>query len=90
MKSRNRNILILFFLFAGIIILITQTDLFNSRDCITDINQDRVTDSLDLAELKKYFGKRVGKDNHADLNGDSVVNILDMNILLSMYGKSCE
>ncbi|MEQ6340597.1 MAG: choice-of-anchor J domain-containing protein [Gammaproteobacteria bacterium] len=57
--------------------------------CDADLNNDGLTNSLDLGLFKKAFGSVIGDPNYnpnADLNGDGRINSLDLGIFKSLYG----
>jgi hypothetical protein len=75
---------------VGVFFFSKQTFTFSEEDCITDLNKDRITDSLDLIEFKENFGKDFTENSQYDFNGDSLVNSLDFNLLISSIGKTCK
>ena len=91
MRKKYRNLLILILvLLTGGLIVSTRDSLFSRTECMTDLNNDNVVDSLDLIEFRKYFGHNLKEAARFDFNGDSAVNTLDMNMLMSSMGKSCK
>ena len=58
--------------------------------CDADLNNDGVTNFLDLGQMKSVF---FSNDPDADLNGDGSVNFLDLGIMKSRFfgmpGPSC-
>lgn len=59
-------------------------DGFGNR-CDTDINNDGVTNGVDVGLLRTAFGSA---GPHADFNGDGVVNGVDVGILRGYFGKA--
>ena len=62
--------------------LVTQN--FNLVPFDTDLNNDGVTNGLDVGLLKLAFGT---SDPNADFNGDGIVNGLDVGIMKIHFGK---
>ena len=62
----------------------TDGDGFGNR-CDTDLNNDGVTNGIDVGLLRTAFGSA---GPHADFNGDGVVNGVDVGILRNYFGKS--
>jgi hypothetical protein len=57
-----------------------------------DINQDGITDILDIAKAAKAFGSYPGHlrwDPSADINGDKRVDILDLATIAKQFGMKC-
>ena len=52
--------------------------------CDTDLNNDNITNGLDVGELKLVF-LNTGPGLDADFNGDEVVNGLDVGILKTFF-----
>jgi hypothetical protein len=51
---------------------------------VPDVNNDGSVGCDDLTFVKKYFGTKVGQPGYnasADVNGDGVVNVLDLSIV---------
>lgn len=61
----------------------TDGDGFGNR-CDTDLNNDGVTNGLDVGLIRAAFGT---PGPHGDFNGDGVVNGIDVGILRSYFGK---
>ena len=58
--------------------------------CPTDINNDGVTNVLDLISLLLCFGQpAVPACEAEDTNGDGTVNVLDLIALLLQFGQPC-
>lgn len=51
--------------------------------CDTDLNNDNLTNVLDLALLRDEFGT---PGPHADFNGDGIVNVLDLSFVRDYFG----
>jgi hypothetical protein len=55
-----------------------------------DANGDNCTTAIDFAVLKVTFGKAAGHqgyDDRADFNGDGLVNVSDLGLLIPAYGS---
>lgn len=68
--------------------------LINVKKLLGDLNEDGSVGCDDLAIVKASFGKRVGQpgfDPRADVNGDGVVNVLDLSIVARQLpaGTTC-
>lgn len=87
--KKTATFLVLAFLILLSIFLIRTLTTKGNTDCPSDLNGDKRIDSLDLAEFNKHYGRNINGEHFADLNKDSVINTLDLNILLSGYGKEC-
>ncbi len=58
--------------------------------CPTDINNDGVTNVLDLIDLLLCFGQAADPGCEAeDVNADGTVNVLDLIDLLLEFGQAC-
>lgn len=62
----------------------TDGDGFGNR-CDTDLNNDNVTNGIDVGTLRAAFGSA---GPLADFNGDGVVNGIDVGILRGYFGKA--
>ncbi|MCH8296405.1 hypothetical protein IH992_35445, partial [Candidatus Poribacteria bacterium] len=72
--------------FTLVATLSTQTEEFPPWD----INQDGVTDILDLVAVGRQFGQPVLTALRADVNGDGVVDILDLVLVSRHFGERSE
>ena len=60
--------------------------------CLADLTLDRVVDMRDLSQISMAYGSRCGWATYkpeVDLNDDCVINVLDVTIASTQYGKSC-
>jgi len=93
MKNKRKTVWILLIL---IVLAVTFLILKNSSAkpvCPTDLNGDRVTDSLDLKILNEAYGKNASESEltlKADLNGNNIINAEDLSILIGSINKPCE
>jgi len=53
-----------------------------------DVVPDFVVNSVDLQQVRKYYGMKVDNNNRADINNDSIVNYVDLVILRSHYNET--
>jgi hypothetical protein len=60
---------------------------------LPDVNHDRRVDIIDVASAVRAFGSKLGDTRwnvDADVQGDGIVNILDMSIIARSFGKSAQ
>jgi hypothetical protein len=61
--------------------------------CLADVNGDKKVNWSDLSLEIKYFGYKCGNKNYNsayDINDDCSINIFDILIMLSQFGKTCK
>jgi hypothetical protein len=68
--------------------------LINVKKLVGDLNEDGSVGCDDIAIVKASFGKKVGQpgfDPRADVNGDGVVNVLDLSFVARQLpeGTTC-
>lgn len=61
----------------------------NGCRCWGDANKDGFVDTYDLHMAQSNFGKRVPRWRRGDVNGDRMVNSLDVNLILASWGCRC-
>ncbi len=64
----------------------------SANDCPGDLNDDSNVDHWDLKIVIRDLGKDMptGSYYSADVNNDGTINILDLIIVFSNYGKMCK
>ena len=67
----------------------TQINTQNSS-CLSDINQDNITDITDYALLVNDFLKTTPSNPRSDINQDGLVDITDYALLVNKFLKPCE
>jgi hypothetical protein len=93
MNSKRRKvwIILVLVLIASAFLIINYSPA--ESDCPTDLNGDRVTDSLDLNILKEAYGKEITASDtaiNADLNRNNIINAEDLSIMMGSINKPCE
>lgn len=90
-KIKTAWILLVLIVLAGTFLLLRYSSA--NSGCPTDLNGDRVTDSLDLKIFNEAYGKNVSESElilKADLNGNKIVNSEDLSIMIGSMNTPCK
>lgn len=89
MKTKTRIIILAIILIMAVLFFATKSIFSKSNTYITDINNDGITDTIDVNILKLHFNEKCSfwQSCPTDINHDGVTDINDFNILIGQYGK---
>lgn len=91
MSKRTSSLVALIIVYLAFSVVAFNIFKANANGLIGDLNGDGTVDIKDVREAAQAFGSYPGHsrwNSQADINGDEVVNMIDISIIASNFGKT--